>query len=210
MGGAVCRVPWQGKPDFLVSRYDAVNQLDVLTEPPADTPEHPEEIELKEPLQFERYRDLLVATVRGCTARTAPSAVVMRVETHIACIGGWLGVVDEDAHLSLIEVDDEARQEQARRVALAQDRARGTPCLAVDVRGGVLTRAVCPVGSGGDGGQVATATAAAPTGRCRDRVPLRGQRRHRGQSARERVRLLAAGPRAKSAGTQGLMGCCCV
>jgi hypothetical protein len=55
----------------MIDRFDARSELDFIRDPLPDAEPDPEETQLKEALNFERYRDLVVASFRG-SARTHP------------------------------------------------------------------------------------------------------------------------------------------
>ncbi|KAH9711889.1 DRY EERY domain-containing protein [Citrus sinensis] len=64
-----CRIPWNGKQDVLIDRFDGRALLDFIREPAKHLhaqKKSEEEEELEEFVNFERYRDLIKHRRRGC------------------------------------------------------------------------------------------------------------------------------------------------
>jgi len=61
------RIPWNGKEDVLIDRFDGRALLDFIREGRLRVPQRSEEEEeLEEFVNFERYRDLIKLRRRGC------------------------------------------------------------------------------------------------------------------------------------------------
>lgn len=65
-----CRIPWNGKQDILIDRFDGRALLDFIRDPSSRhfraLEKSEEEEELEEFVNFERYRDLIKHRRRGC------------------------------------------------------------------------------------------------------------------------------------------------
>lgn len=64
------RIPWNGKQDILIDRFDGRALLDFIRDPSSRHRRAPErteeEEELEEFVNFQRYRDLIKHRRRGC------------------------------------------------------------------------------------------------------------------------------------------------